>query len=120
VRWPAPAPGEDEDAWAAREWKRITEAPLLRTFPFLGGWGVVFMPMDVFEYRGMARMFIGTFFGFKPDELIPLQARRHLPDQPPERTFWAIAVEPSAMRRWQRRAARSRLKARRDARGEQG
>jgi hypothetical protein len=115
VRWPAP--GEDEDAWAEREWKRITESPLIRTFPFLGGWAVLFMPIDVFEFRGVARMFIGTVFGFKPDELIPLRARRHLPDQPAERTYWSIAIEPSAYRRWRQRAARRRLGAMRKARG---
>lgn len=106
---------EEFDRRAAAEWFRIQTAPLVRRFPFLGGWAILLMPLDVFPYRGMAGMFVGEFFGFKPADITHLRARRYKhDDDDQERTYWVLALSPESVRRWNRRAARSRLKRMKD------
>jgi hypothetical protein len=111
MRWLPPEPGETPDERRAREWERRTTGSRIRTFPYLGGWAVIFMPLDVFPYRGFARMFIGTFAGFKPGELLPLQARHHIDPDRHDRVYWAIAVTPKAIRRWRKTATAAQRKA---------
>lgn len=90
-------------------WRRIEEAPRIRTFPYLRGWAVLYIPVDVFPERRLARMFMGEFLGLPPGEPIELRARRYVDEDHAERTYWAFALTPAAMRRWSRRAARARL-----------
>lgn len=96
------------------------ESPRTRRFPFLGGWSVVLLPLDLFPSRTVARVFFGTMYGFKPEDLIDLRARRlTLEDDEQERVWWVIAVTPQALRRSESRArAKRRQEARREGRRE--
>jgi hypothetical protein len=78
--------------------KRAKEDPRLRHFPFLG-WSVVLVPMDVFPSRIVARVFIGTFYGFEPDEVTDLRTRRITMKGENVRTWWVLAIPKAAMDR---------------------
>ncbi len=78
--------------------RRAREDPRLRHFPWLG-YSVVLVPMDVMPYRRAAAMMIGTFYGFKPHELIDLQARRIAMDGENVRTWWVFATPKEAVER---------------------
>jgi hypothetical protein len=85
-------------------------APRIRTFPCVGGWAVIFFPLDLYPERRLARMFMGEYLGISPDELVDLRPRTHVDDDNPELTFWAFGLRPAAVRRWRRRAAIRRLR----------
>lgn len=74
----------------------------MRHFPSLG-YSVVLVPMDVMPYRRAAAMLIGTMYGFTPDELVDLKARRIAMDGENIRTWWVFAVPKSAMDRRSRK-----------------
>jgi hypothetical protein len=78
--------------------KRAKEDPRLRHFPFLG-WSIVLVPVDVMPYRGAARMMIGTFYGFEPDEITDLRARRIAMKGENVRTWWVMAIPQAAVDR---------------------
>lgn len=85
--------------------RRAKEDPRVRHLPYLG-WSVILVPVDVMPSRSAARMLVGTFGGFEPDELVSLRARRFAFDGEPERTWWVIAVRSETMQ--QRGAPRRR------------
>jgi hypothetical protein len=89
--------------------KRAREDPRLRHFPLLG-YSIVMVPVDVMPYRGAARMMIGTMYGFEPDELIDLRARRHAMEGEAERTWWVMAIPQAAVDRRSRPARKRRHK----------
>lgn len=74
----------------------------MRDFPSVG-WTVVLVPLDLIESRTVARMLIGTFYGFEPDKIINLRARRLAMDGEPSRIWWIMAIPKAAVDR--RRAA---------------
>lgn len=91
--------------------QRVRRAPRVRQLPYLG-WSVLLLPIDVFPSRIVARVFVGTMFGFKPDEVEDLQARRFTfddedeepEDRGQERTWWVLAVRTPE--RWRSGASR--------------
>lgn len=83
--------------------RRVLEEPRFREFPYLG-WVVFFVPMDLLTPaapyipvmagglpRNIARMLIGEIWGFTPEDLVGLRARRIKFDGEQERTWWVIA-----------------------------
>jgi hypothetical protein len=98
---------------AAAIGRSVREEPRLRHFPWLG-WSIVLVPMDVGGPtlggvdRTVARMMIGTMYGFEPEELIPLRARRLAIDDEPERTWWVMAIPKAAVERRSRPDGTSR------------
>lgn len=80
---------------------RALKEPRIRRFPFLG-WAIVLVPLDVFESRTVARMWIGTMYSFEPDEVWDLRARRIAVDDEPERTWWVLGIPLSAIERKER------------------
>jgi hypothetical protein len=73
------------------EYARVMNAPRIRHFPWLG-WTVVCVPLDVFEYAGVARMWFGTWMGFEPEDIHVLRARRLGIDDEPDRTWWVLGI----------------------------
>lgn len=95
---------DDAKSWSKKKLaafgRRVKRAPRIRHFPFLGGWAVVLVPLDVIESRIVARVYIGTMYGFEPDELIDLRARRLAVGRRRNvRTWWVMAVTPEAAAR---------------------
>lgn len=88
---------------AAAIGRSVREEPRLRHFPWLG-WSIVLVPMDVGGPtlggvdRTVARMMIGTMYGFEAEELIPLRARRLAIDDEPARTWWVMAIPKGGRR----------------------
>ena len=68
--------------------------PRTRHFPRLG-WSVIEIPMDVMPYRLVAEFALSKVYGFAPDEMYCLRARRL--GESPDRTWWLIAVETAAL-----------------------
>ncbi len=71
--------------------RKVLGSPRIRHFRSLG-LTVILLPLDVVEYRGAGRMMFGTFFGYGPDEIVALRARRLDLDGDGERTWWVYAV----------------------------
>ena len=78
--------------------RRAREDPRLRHFRSLG-YSVVLVPAEVAPSRNVARMMIGTMYGFDPDEITSLRARRLALDGEPERTWWVMAIPTAAIDR---------------------
>lgn len=93
---------------AAAYVQRLRDAVRVRHFPYLG-WATVLVAVDMIEFRGAARMYIGTWYGFEPDEVIELRARRMAMEGEPERTWWVLAIPESAIERKSRVTAGEKL-----------
>lgn len=97
---PSEDPDEPEESAHAAFGRAAREDPRVRHFPFLG-WSVFCFPVDLFEFRIVARMVMITMHGFVSEELYDLRARRLTMDEEPERTWWLIAIPAAAIkRRW--------------------
>lgn len=78
--------------------RRLREDVYMRHFRWLG-WAVILVPLDLIEDRGVARMFFGTWYRFKPEEVIELRARRLTMEGEEERTWWVLAIPEAAIDR---------------------
>jgi hypothetical protein len=88
--------------------KAVEDRPRVRVFRQLG-WSIVLVPMSLDRLGGVprsaARMMIGTLYGFRPDEVIPMSARTLTMDSEQPSLWWVFAIPLTALERRRREAS---------------